>query len=83
MKSLPRFPSEAHAAELSAQKNFAGDGKRFEIMANVIWEEIGQAIMNELDSIVFSAGRPDDFRRVQFQDLGVKAKLDLHMSTAS
>jgi len=36
----------------------------FEIMANVIWAEIGQAIMDELGGVVFSAGRPDEFRKV-------------------
>lgn len=33
----------------------------FDILANVIWPEIGQAIMDELGSVVFAAGRPDDF----------------------
>jgi hypothetical protein len=29
----------------------------FEIMANVIWAEIGQALMEELGAVIFSAGR--------------------------
>lgn len=36
----------------------------FEIMANVIWEEFGRAIMDELGGIVFSSGRPNEFRKV-------------------
>jgi len=36
----------------------------FDIFANVIWPEIGQAIMDELGSVVFAAGRPDDFLKV-------------------
>lgn len=36
----------------------------FEILANVVWAEIGRAIMDELGSTVFAAGRPDEFRRV-------------------
>ena len=36
----------------------------FDIMANVIWPETGQAIMDELGSVVFAAGQPDDFLRV-------------------
>ncbi|KAH9948954.1 COG complex component [Amylocystis lapponica] len=35
----------------------------FEIMANVVWAEIGRAIMDELGSVVFAAGKPDEFRR--------------------
>jgi conserved oligomeric Golgi complex subunit 2 len=37
--------------------------KGFEIMANVVWAEIGQAIMGELDSVVFAAGKTDEFRK--------------------
>lgn len=36
----------------------------FEIMANVIWAEIGQALMEELGSVIFSAGRPAEFKKV-------------------
>lgn len=38
--------------------------KGFEIMANVVWAEIGQAIMDELGSVVFAAGKTDEFRKV-------------------
>jgi hypothetical protein len=36
----------------------------FEIMANVVWEEVGKAIMDELGSVVFAVGRPNEFRKV-------------------
>lgn len=36
----------------------------FEIMANVIWAEIGRGIMEELGSVVFSAGNPSQFQKV-------------------
>ena len=36
----------------------------FEIMANVIWVEIGQALMEELGAVIFSAGRPAEFKQV-------------------
>jgi hypothetical protein len=36
----------------------------FEIMANVIWAEIGQALMEELGSVIFSAGQPAEFKQV-------------------
>lgn len=38
--------------------------KGFDIMANVVWAEIGQAIMDELGSVVFAAGKTDEFRKV-------------------
>lgn len=37
----------------------------FDIMANVIWAEFGRAIMDEMGSVVFAAGRPDEFRKVR------------------
>lgn len=41
--------------------------KGFDIMANVVWAEIGQAIMDELGSVVFAAGKTDEFKKVIFQ----------------
>lgn len=38
--------------------------KGFHIMANVVWDEFGRAIMDELGSVVFSVGRPGVFRKV-------------------
>ncbi|KAK7057129.1 oligomeric Golgi complex subunit 2 [Favolaschia claudopus] len=38
-----------------------GDG--FQIMANVVWEEFGRAVMDELGHVVFAAGRPNEFRK--------------------
>ncbi|KAJ3010481.1 hypothetical protein NUW54_g2466 [Trametes sanguinea] len=32
-------------------------------MANVVWSEIGRALMDELGSVIFAAGKPDDFRK--------------------
>jgi len=57
---------EAPVSRPPVQDDTTTDGKGFEIMANVVWGEIGHAIMNELGGTVFSAGRPDDFRRVCF-----------------
>lgn len=39
-------------------------GQGFEFMANVLWEELGKSIMDELGVSVFSAGRPNEFRKV-------------------
>ena len=36
----------------------------FDILANVVWAEVGRAIMDELGNVVFAAGKPDEFRKV-------------------
>ncbi|KAJ7132766.1 COG complex component [Mycena crocata] len=46
-----------------AESNREMDDSGFEIMANVVWEEIGRAIMDELGLVVFAAGRPNEFRK--------------------
>ncbi|KAH9892690.1 COG complex component [Cubamyces lactineus] len=45
-------------------QNDGGDEEPgFEIMANVVWAEIGRALMDELGSVIFAAGKPDEFRK--------------------
>lgn len=44
--------------------NGSGNGKEFQIMANVVWDEFGSAILDEIGGIVFSVGRPSEFRKV-------------------
>ncbi|EIN11926.1 COG complex component [Punctularia strigosozonata HHB-11173 SS5] len=39
------------------------ESETFEIMANVVWAEIGRAIMDELGSVAFSVGNADTFRK--------------------
>ncbi|KAF7297555.1 Conserved oligomeric Golgi complex subunit 2-like [Mycena kentingensis (nom. inval.)] len=39
------------------------DVEGFQIMANVVWEELGRSIMDELGTVVFAAGRPNEFRQ--------------------
>jgi hypothetical protein len=46
------------------------DGQGFNIMANVVWDELGRAIMDHLGSTIFAAGRPDEFRKVGFSPHG-------------
>ena len=41
-----------------------GEEPGFEIMANVVWSEIGRALMDELGGVIFAAGKPDEFRKV-------------------
>ena len=41
-----------------------GDGdKGFRILSNVVWAELGTAIMDELGGVVFAVGKPDEFRK--------------------
>ena len=42
-----------------------GEVPVFEIMANVVWAEVGRALMDELGSVIFAAGKPDEFRKVR------------------
>lgn len=64
IKSLPRPRPDNLSQSLTLPVIIDGNG--FEIMANVIWEEIGRAIIDELGGIVFAAGRPNEFRKVSF-----------------
>ena len=44
------------------------NGRRsgFEIMANVVWDEVGTAIVDRLGWVVFAAGKSGGFRTVRF-----------------
>lgn len=75
VKSASRLPSTKETVSQSPiLDDLSVDANGFEIMANVIWAAIGHAIMDELGGIVFSAGRPDDFRRVCFQKVENETK---------
>lgn len=49
------------APEKTLRREEAGT---FDIMANVVWAEVGKTIMEELGSVVFAAGKPEEFRKV-------------------
>ena len=52
--------------EPSTLDNETGDDKKgFQILANVLWSEISRAIVDEIGTVVFAAGRPNDFRKVR------------------
>ncbi|KAF9268919.1 COG complex component [Marasmius fiardii PR-910] len=53
----PRFvaPAKDESEDVGA--------RGFEVLANVIWEEFGRAIMDELGSSVFASGRPNEFKQ--------------------
>lgn len=53
-------PSQFEPLESGTKK----EGSGFNIMSNVIWYELGKAIMDDLGGIVFASGRPDEFRKV-------------------
>ncbi|KAG1752981.1 oligomeric golgi complex component, COG2-domain-containing protein [Suillus lakei] len=47
--------------DLGDAQQASADG--FEIMTNVVWAEIGRAIMDELGTVVFAPGNPNEFRK--------------------
>ncbi|KAF9227314.1 COG complex component [Gyrodon lividus] len=62
VKSNPaRLDSTSVATSSSGTEAEIHATEGFDIMANVIWPEVGQAIMDELGSVVFAAGKPDEF----------------------
>ncbi|KAJ7218018.1 COG complex component [Mycena pura] len=60
--STPRKDKPLGTA-LVEKPNIQTEEGGFEIMANVVWEELGRAIMDELGPIVFAAGRPNEFKK--------------------
>jgi conserved oligomeric Golgi complex subunit 2 len=40
------------------------EGQRFDIMSNVVWEEFARSIIDDIGTVVFAAGKPDDFKKV-------------------
>lgn len=76
---LPLFqPSVAMQLEKQVLSNGETQGRRseeeaaealehsphFEILANVVWAEIGRSLMDEMGAVIFSAGRPAEFKKV-------------------
>jgi hypothetical protein len=56
--------AERISARIRREVGGAVDTRGFEVLANVIWAEIARALMDELGSALFAAGRPDEFRKV-------------------
>jgi conserved oligomeric Golgi complex subunit 2 len=61
-KDMLTMPGSGKHTENVSGKKDSLEG--FEIMANVVWAEFGRAIMDEMGSVVFAAGRPGEFRKV-------------------
>ena len=51
--------------KMDGVKEKTTNGNGYEILSNVVWAEVGRAIMDELGSIVFAAGKPDEFRKAR------------------
>ncbi|KAG9316657.1 oligomeric golgi complex component, COG2-domain-containing protein [Chiua virens] len=60
-RDLRRIMQIAEQVSVRSIETTTSTGEGFDIMANVIWPEIGQAIMDELGSVVFAVGKPDEF----------------------
>lgn len=57
--------------DLGDAQQVSADG--FEIMTNVVWAEIGRAIMDELGTVVFAPGNPNEFRKVRFYEFVLRS----------
>jgi hypothetical protein len=57
--------AERISARIGQEVDGATDARGFEVLANVIWTEVARALMDELGSALFAAGRPDEFRKVR------------------
>lgn len=77
--------AERISARIGREVDGAVDARGFEVLANVIWAEIARALMDELGSALFAAGRPDEFRKVRWSFLSdrqlVRARVDLRSRT--
>ncbi|KAK2463244.1 hypothetical protein APHAL10511_004899 [Amanita phalloides] len=62
MELARKVSVKSHGSANTKPQGHANE-KGFHILANVIWDEFAQAIMDELGSIVFSVGRPNEFRK--------------------
>ncbi|KAG6861087.1 hypothetical protein C0995_004024 [Termitomyces sp. Mi166 len=61
--SIKSVSSSRPEKELSPSPSTEHTSQEFEIMANVIWEEIGRAMIDELGGVIFASGRPNEFRK--------------------
>ncbi|KAF8161129.1 COG complex component [Crassisporium funariophilum] len=61
--TMKPIPDQRIPPSPMSEVNREGDSRGFEIMANVIWDEFGRSIMDEIGGVVFAAGRPNDFRK--------------------
>jgi conserved oligomeric Golgi complex subunit 2 len=58
------LPSGASPTPTAAGANDSRGG--FDIMANVVWADIGRALMDELGALIFAAGKPVEFKAVGY-----------------
>lgn len=61
-KTILNSPSSTRERTLYPSQNSNKSG--YEVLSNVIWNEIVKRLMNECGHLIFAAGRPDSFHRV-------------------
>lgn len=54
----------AGGADIDDDEEAVRLSERFEFVGRVLWPEIGRALMDELGTMLFAAGRPDEFQKV-------------------
>lgn len=78
--------AEKVASKKSTKDKLVGDSlleqesvlEGFQIMAHVVWEEVANAIINDIGDNVFASGRPNDLRKVR--NLDIACQFDLTKS---
>jgi len=51
------------------------ESRGFQIMSNVVWDELGKSLMDEIGAVVFAAGNPKEFRQASLRHFLVPASL--------
>ncbi|KAF4621358.1 hypothetical protein D9613_000717 [Agrocybe pediades] len=59
--SEPRHEVDVSSTGTNETHDISDSG--FQFLANVVWDELGRSIMAELGSVVFAAGKPNEFRK--------------------
>jgi len=52
------------------------ESRGFQIMSNVVWDELGKSLMDEIGVVVFAAGNPKEFRQVNLCHFLVQESLE-------
>lgn len=61
-RTIPSSPSTRERGLYGTAQSSSKAG--YEMLSNVVWNEIAKRLMNECGHLIFAAGRPDSFHRV-------------------
>lgn len=63
-RTAPSSPSTRDRMLPGSTSSSSSTKAGYEVLSNVLWNEIATRLMNELSHLIFSAGRPDTFHKV-------------------